>query len=240
VASSCSTVSIIRRLGRECEDGQVALFRRRQPVETTKVFGAADRFETVTDTITSWHCFSAGGHYDPQRIAFGPLTGVDEHLLAPGAGFDWHAHRSVEILSWVLEGTLRHEDDSGRVELLGPGEVLRQSTGSGIRHSERNASDTEPLRLVQVTLLGGTGTPSVSRTRPPLLVPGAGLFDVLTGKTELELSSAFLYVTRGSFNITGHALEPGYSVQIARTMQVSGGGELLVWAAGPHHDRSQN
>jgi hypothetical protein len=62
------------------------------------------------------------------------------------------------------------------------------------------------------------------------------LVDVLTGKTELELSSALLYVTRGSFNVTGMVLGPGDAVQLNKTLQVSGGGELLVWTAGHHHD----
>ena len=213
----------------------MAIFRRKRPAETITVTPAAERFETVTDSITSWHCFSAGAHFDEARVGYGPLVGLDEHLVAPGAGFDWHAHRGVEILSWVLDGTLRHEDDTGRVELLGPGELLHQSTGSGIRHAETNASDSEPLRFVQLTVLGGTGAPRCERARPPLLVPGAGLVDVLSGKTELELSSALLYVTRGSFNVTGHSLVPGDSAQLSRTLQLSGSGELLLWTAGPHH-----
>lgn len=218
----------------------MALFRRRQPAETIKVLAAADRFETVTDSVTTRHVFASGAHYDPQRTGFGPLVGLDEHLIAPGGGFERHAHRGVDILSWVLEGTLRHEDDSGRVELVAPGEVLHQSAGSGLQHAETNASDTEPLRFVQLTLLGGTGEPRCRRAAPPLLVPGIGLFDVLTGKTELEMSKALLYVAHGSFNITGRSLEPGDCAQIFRTLQLSGSGEVLVWSAGPRHTEPSN
>jgi mannose-6-phosphate isomerase-like protein (cupin superfamily) len=228
--------SIVRRVCGGCEDGGVAIFRRRRPANTLKLLSAGDRFETVVDGIATRHLFSAGAHYDPERIAFGALTGLDEHAVQPGAGFDWHAHRGVEIVSWVLDGTLRHEDDASRVELVGPGELLHQSTGSGVRHREWNASDSEPLRFVQLTVLGASGEPRCSRATPPLLVPGAGLVDVLTGKTELELSSALLYVTRGSFNVTGMVLGPGDAVQLNKTLQVSGGGELLVWTAGHHHD----
>lgn len=217
----------------------MAIFRRKRPANTVKLLSASDRFETLTEGVATRHVFSAGAHYDPERVAFGALTGLDEHLVEPGAGFDWHPHRGVEILSWVLDGTLRHEDDAGRVELVGAGQLLHQSTGSGVRHREWNASDSEPLRFVQLTLIGAADEPRCSRATPPLLVAGTGLFDVLPGKTELELSSALLYVARGSFNVTGMVLEPGDSVQLARTIQVSGGGELLVWTPGPGNDESK-
>jgi hypothetical protein len=105
--------------------------------------------------IESWHCFSSGPFYDPDRISLGPIVGVDEHLVAPGAGFDWHAHRGVHIASWVLEGTLQHEDSNGEVRFVTPGALFVQSTGrEGIRHREWNASGDEPLRFVQITVLG--------------------------------------------------------------------------------------
>ncbi|HVU92949.1 MAG TPA: pirin family protein [Jatrophihabitans sp.] len=104
--------------------------------------------------IESWHSFSSGPYYDPSRISFGPVIGVDEHLVAPGAGFDWHAHRGVHIASWVLSGALRHEDSAGAVRVVRPGELFVQSTGTGMRHREWNASADEPLRFVQITVLG--------------------------------------------------------------------------------------
>lgn len=213
----------------------MAIFRRKRVDDSVTLLSAGQRFETATDGITSWHCFSAGSHYDAERVAYGPLTGLDEHLVAPGAGFDWHAHRGVEILSWVLDGVLRHEDDAGRVLEVGPGELLHQSAGSGIRHAERNASGTAPLRFVQLTVLGGTGEPRCERAAPPLLVPGAGLLDVLPGTTIFELGPAWLYVARGEFNTTGLHLSPGDSLRVGRTIQVYGTGELLAWSAGSHH-----
>jgi redox-sensitive bicupin YhaK (pirin superfamily) len=207
------------------------LFRRRPEIVET-VESAGDRFESVQPGIVSRHCFSAGAHYDADRIAFGPLVGLDEHVVEPGAGFADHAHRGVEILTWVLDGVLRHEDEAGRVELVAPGTVLRQAAGTGIRHSEVNASDTEPLRFVQLTVLSAAEEPACTVTEPPVLIAGAGLFEVLTGKTELELSSAYLHATRGSFNITKILLQPGDSVRIARTTTLSGAGELLLWTPG--------
>jgi len=86
--------------------------------------------------IESWHSFSSGPYYDPDRMSLGPIVGVDEHLVAPGAGFDWHAHRGVHIASWVMAGTLWHEDDTGAAQLVNPGELFVQSTGDGLRHRE--------------------------------------------------------------------------------------------------------
>lgn len=121
------------------------------------VYRAGDRFVTEHDGITSYHCFSAGPHYDPDRVAFGPLVGVDEHHVAPGAGFDWHAHRGVTIVSWVLDGSLRHEDAAGP-RLVTPGELFVQHAGDGLRHREWNASDSVALRFVQTTVLAATAT----------------------------------------------------------------------------------
>jgi quercetin 2,3-dioxygenase len=211
----------------------VAIFRRRPEVIIDTVEPADARFESVQAGIVTRHCFSAGAHYDADRIGFGSLVGLDEHVVEPGAGFAEHAHRGVEILSWVLDGVLRHEDAEGRVELVTPGAVLRQATGSGIRHSEANASADEPLRFLQLTVLSDADEPTCRVTEPPVLIAGAGLLAVLTGKTELELSSAYLHATRGSFNITKNLLEPGDSLRIARTTTLSGSGELLLWTPGP-------
>jgi quercetin 2,3-dioxygenase len=139
---------------------------------------AARRFRSEQPGITSWHCFSAGDFYDPDAVSFGPVVGLDEHRVAAGAGFDWHPHRGVQIASWVLAGTLRHEDAAG-VRLVGPGAVLVQRAGPGVRHRETNASDVEPLRFVQTTVLGDAG-PSVELMAPPVQV-GPALLDVRPG-----------------------------------------------------------
>jgi hypothetical protein len=209
----------------------MAIFRRRKSEDTAVFHSAADRFETVADGISTRHCFSAGAHYDPDRVGFGRLAGLDEHVLEPGAGFDWHAHRGVEILSWVLDGVLRHEDDSGTVLEVGPGGLLHQSAGAGIRHRETNASGTASLRFVQLTVLGETGAARVDRAATPLLLPGLGLFDVLAGRTILELSSAWVFVTAGSFNLTGMNLVAGDSVALSATTGLYGSGQALVWAS---------
>jgi redox-sensitive bicupin YhaK (pirin superfamily) len=193
---------------------------------------AAARYETVQPGITTRHCFSSAAHYDPANTAFGPLIAVDEHMVAPGAGFGRHAHRGVEIVSWVLAGTLRHEDTAGRVELVAPGMALLQSAGSGIEHIERNASDTEHLRFVQLVLLGAAAASDYLLDRPPLAVAG-GEFTVLVPAEALELAAApfvHAYVTRGIVYIAGQELTMGDSVRIRdAAVIVEGGGEVILW-----------
>jgi quercetin 2,3-dioxygenase len=196
------------------------------------VRAAAARFETVQPGITTRHCFSSGSHYDPANIAFGALIALDEHVVEPGAGFARHAHRGVEIVSWVLAGTLRHEDTAGRVELVGPGTALRQSAGSGIVHSERNGSAAEPLRFVQLVVLGDVATPGCLIGVPPIGLAGSE-FDVLRPAEPTEVSAAdyvHLFVVRGPVAVAADILTTGDSVRIrAAAVTVEGNGELLVW-----------
>jgi quercetin 2,3-dioxygenase len=197
---------------------------------------AAGRFETVQPGITTRHCFSAGAHYDPDNTAFGSLIALDEHRVAPGAGFGQHAHRGVDILSWVLAGTLRHEDPAGHIALLGPGAALHQSAGSGIEHVERNASDTEWLRFVQLVLLGDVATPGSLLDLPPLHV-SAGEFTVLEPTRAIEIAAArfgHLFVARGSVRVAGQELVSGDSARIRDVaVIVEGEGQVLVWRSVP-------
>ena len=135
----------------------------RRPRQPAVIVRAGGRFVSAQPGVRSWHTFSAGAHYDPARLRAGRLVGLDEHHVAPGAGFDWHAHRGVEILSWVLAGRLRHQSDGpDPVELVvRPGRLLRQQTGTGLRHRETNPG-AEPLRLLQFTVLGGPDRPAVA------------------------------------------------------------------------------
>lgn len=193
---------------------------------------AADRFETVQPGITTRHCFSSGAHYDPANTHFGALVAVDEHLLAPGAGFTRHAHRGVEIVSWVLDGALGHEDSAGRVELVEPGTALHQSAGSGIEHAERNASDVETLRFVQFSWLSEIATPGYGLDVPPVQV-GGGEFEVLHPVAPVELAAAahlHLFVASGSVRAAGRTLHSGDSARIRdEPLIVEGDGEILVW-----------
>jgi uncharacterized RmlC-like cupin family protein len=200
----------------------------------TEVRRAADRYETSQPGIRSRHCFAAAGHYDEANLAFGPLIGLDEHLVEPGAGFGAHAHRGVVIVSWVLEGVLRHEDHAGTATLVRPGMMLCQVTGAGIRHAEWNASADEPLRFLQLTLLDDAGRPAaVTLGRPPLHARLA-LVSVHTDGVLLTEGRTHLFAIRGRYQVDPRAsLAEGDSVRTDRPLTIDGTGELLVCSLVP-------
>lgn len=100
--------------------------------------------------LHSHHSFSFGQYYNPQNTRYGVLRVINDDIIGAGQGFDTHPHRDMEILTWVLSGKLRHGDSLGNMREMGPGELQAMSAGSGIEHSEFNASDTDPLHLLQI------------------------------------------------------------------------------------------
>ena len=101
---------------------------------------AEDRYLTSVDWLRSRHSFSFGPHYDPANTGFGLLLVNNDDRVAPGTGFDTHPHRDMEIVTWVLEGSLVHQDSEGHNGVIHPGLAQRMSAGTGILHSERNDS----------------------------------------------------------------------------------------------------
>lgn len=99
------------------------------------------------------HTFSFASYRDPQHMGFRSLRVMNEDVIAPAQGFGTHPHRDMEIITYVLQGALRHEDSMGNGEVLSAGEFQRMSAGSGISHSEMNASSSEPVHLYQIWLL---------------------------------------------------------------------------------------
>ena len=194
---------------------------------------AADRYRVEQPGITTWHCFSAGAHYDPDNVAFGRLVACDEHLVAPGAGFDEHPHAGTELVSWVLDGTLAHSDSAGRRHLIQPGSVQYQATGAGVRHAESNASSLEPLRFVQLALLTDGGQADYRIAEPPLAL-SVGRFDVLKRcrATLVDGSLVHLFVGRGNFHLEGMDLAPGDAVRAIGPLEIDGDGDLLVVSVG--------
>jgi redox-sensitive bicupin YhaK (pirin superfamily) len=114
---------------------------------------AADRAHTQIGWLDSWHSFSFGNHYDPANTHHGLLLVNNDDRVVPGAGFGTHAHRDMEIVTWVLEGQLAHHDSEGNEGVITPGLAQRMSAGTGITHSEMNASETEPVHFVQMWVL---------------------------------------------------------------------------------------
>ena len=132
----------------------------------------SDRGISRLDWLESRHSFSFADWNDPNRLGFRSLRVLNEDRVAPGAGFGPHLHRNMEILTVVLEGELEHRDSSGARTVLEADDVQRMSAGSGVVHSEWNASNSEALRFLQIWL-----RPGQSRV-PPSHAESRGLFPV--------------------------------------------------------------
>lgn len=213
-----------------------------------------ERFRSDLPGGTTWHSFSFGAHYDPANTSYGPLLLHDEHVLEPGAGFDEHLHRDLEVVSWVLDGVLVHDGPGGRRELR-PGSAQRLRAGSGALHAERAGGAR--TRFVQAWLLPD------ERGLPPaddalmlpedalvdrlLAVAGPGGLALATGGAALRVgrlsagssvrtSGAHLehvFVGRGQVAVAGQLLADGDSLRSTNDgpllLTAREQAEVLVW-----------
>lgn len=118
--------------------------------------------------LDSRHSFSFGHYYDPAHMGFSTLRVINDDEVQPGAGFDTHGHQNMEIVSYILEGTIAHRDSLGHVSEIPAGEIQRMSAGTGIRHSEYNANQDSALKFLQIWILPNALNVDPSYQQKPL------------------------------------------------------------------------
>ncbi|MES2129900.1 MAG: pirin family protein [Pseudomonadota bacterium] len=194
--------------------------------------------------LTSRHSFSFADYRDPKHTGFGPLLVINEDRVAPGMGFGTHGHRDMEIISYVLDGALEHKDSMGTGSVLHYGDVQRMSAGTGVRHSEFNHSQREPVHFLQIWIEPATMgiAPSYEekhfdtaskqgrlrliasndgRDGSVLVHQDAALYaSVLASGDALSLPLAagrlgYVHVVRGSVTVNGIALDGGDALKLS-------------------------
>lgn len=184
---------------------------------------SADRAGTKIAWLDSKHSFSFGPHYDPANTHHGLLLVNNDDIVLPGTGFETHPHRDMEIVTWVLEGSLVHQDSTGHSGVIYPGLAQRMSAGTGILHSEKNDSwrlrggdaHTDPVHFVQMWVVPDTSgvTPGYEQLEiEPELLAG-GLVPVASGRPQHHGASAIRISNRYAA-LHAARLQPGQAVQL--------------------------
>ncbi len=200
--------------------------------------------------LESRHTFSFGRYYDPNHLGFSDLLVINEDRVQPGRGFDTHGHSNMEIFSYVLEGELEHRDSMGTGSVIRPGDVQLMSAGTGVQHSEYNASNTELVHFLQIWIVPNQQdvapryqqehfSAADKRGRLKLIISPegdggslqiyqdarvlAGLFDGAEEAT-LELPAdryGYVHVARGQINVNGQTLHAGDGLKLRQAPNIT-------------------
>jgi len=195
--------------------------------------------------LNSRHTFSFGDYYDPRFLGFSALRVINEDRVAPGKGFPVHAHRDMEIITYILDGALAHKDSLGTGTIIRPGDVQRMSAGAGIEHSEFNPSLDAPVHFLQIWILPDTKglpasyeqislPPEARRDRLRMIGSRDGREGSVTVHQDLSLYAGVLtvgegvdhafmgpragwvQVASGSVDVNGHQLEAGDGLALSK------------------------
>lgn len=211
---------------------------------------ASDRGHADHGWLETWHTFSFADYYDPAHHNFRVLRVMNDDRIAPGQGFGTHPHRDMEIVTYVLEGELAHRDSMGHHATLTPGEVQRITAGSGIHHSEFNASATKPVHLYQIWLMPDAKghTPSYAQKAFPkegrtgrwqIIVSKDGRDDSITIQQDVVIQLAeiangqtikhsfatgrhgWLQILRGQVTVNGTPMAAGDGIAISAEKEIN-------------------
>lgn len=207
--------------------------------------------------LQSKHSFSFGNYYDPNHMGVSVLRVINDDMVMPGQGFGEHGHRDMEIISYVIEGALKHNDSTGNSYVVPAGDVQRMSAGRGVKHSEFNASKTDKVKFLQIWIQPNvTGIePSYEQKSLPqqgalttLIAPngenGALSINqdasisrlVLKKDDSINLSTAqrvgYLHLIKGQITVDGHTFKEGdaFAVEPKRTLEIKANAALeALW-----------
>ncbi|SKB11984.1 putative Quercetin 2,3-dioxygenase [Planktothrix sp. PCC 11201] len=146
-----------------------------------------DRGQVKIDWLDSYHTFSFGNYYDPEYMGWRALRVINEDRVQPRGGFPTHGHQNMEIITYILQGSLEHKDSLGTGSIIKPGEVQRMSAGTGIRHSEFNPSSTDLVHLLQIWLLPETqGLPPSYEQKSFHPLENSGQFQLIATRNPID------------------------------------------------------
>jgi len=214
-----------------------------------QIIRAKERFHLESDWLSAYWLFSFDRYYDPNNLNFGPLRVFNHDTVAGGGGFPTHPHREMEIVTYVLQGALAHKDSTGGRGVIHSGEVQRMTAGTGIAHSELNASETEPVRLLQIWLHPATAglTPGYEQRQFTTAQRTGKLLPIVSGQNQPDTLKihqdatfyvarlnagesvahklatsrrAFLYVIEGALEANGEQLATGDQARITAVEQL--------------------